>query len=109
MQRTVTITLADWTSLKSLIAAATGGWTNPTFGQYLEIIPSDDNAPTSRVEITSDLANKVPAYRLLPEQSQSFVNHAGRNTISILDKMVRIVDGAGVVTTGTARVILDTA
>ena len=116
MMRTTQVPLTGvYQNLADLIAAkmvtlSKGNW--PSFGQFLELISEKSNAGGTRVQITSDpTGTPDPAYELLTEQTQPFINTGGsrRNSISTLDKYARIVDAAGVATTGLLTVVLDTA
>jgi|ERR1044071_8365890 hypothetical protein len=110
--KNVTITLGDWAKLSTLIAAALATDDKPNFPtvcQSLEIISPESNADGTHVDITSDLVDKDIAYRLLKEESKLFESPLRSNNISTMDKLIRIVDAADVVTAGTARVVLNFA
>jgi len=110
--RNVTVDLADWTKLSILITAQDSNLGKFTNCQSLEIISPESNADGTRVDITSDLVNKDIAYRLLKEEKKLFESLLRSNNISTMDKLIRIVDGsteAGVVTVGTARIVLNFA
>lgn len=111
--RNVTVTLGDWAKLSTLIAATLAADAKPnlpTVCQKLEIISPESNADGTRVDISSDPVDFNIAYRLLKEEKQAFESPLRSNNISTMDKWLRIVDGsseAGVVTAGTARVVLN--
>jgi len=113
--KNVTVALADWTKLSTLIAAALLADDKPNFPtvcQKLEIISPESNADGTRVDISTDPVDFDIAYRLLKEEKQPFESPLRSNNISTMDKWIRIVDGsteAGIVTAGTARIILNFA
>lgn len=107
--RNVTVDLADWTLLSTLIATQDINLSKLTNCQKLEIISPDSNADGTKVQITSDFVNKDIGYSLLKEEGQVFESPLRSNNISTIDKKLRIVDAANVVTAGTARIILNYA
>lgn len=110
--RNVTVDLADWALLSTLIAAKDTNLGKLTNCQSLEIVSPESNADGTRVDITMDLVDKDIAHRLLKQENKLYESPLRSNNISTMDKMIRIVDGsteAGVVTAGTARVILNFA
>jgi len=113
--RNVTVALADWTKLSTLIAAALLADDKPnlpTVCQSLDIISPESNADGTRVDISTDPVDFDIAYRLLKEEKKEFNSPLRSNNISTMDKWLRIVDGsseAGVVTVGTARIVLNFA
>lgn len=94
-----------WLNLANRIAterAANDADNLPTNCQSLDIISPNTNADGTRLEITSDPVDFVPAYRLLKEEHKEFLSPLRSNNISTMDKWIRIVDAAGDPTDGSA-------
>ncbi len=107
--RSVLVDLADWTKLSTLITAKNPNLGSLTNCQSINVESPETNADGTRVDITMDLVSKDPAYRLLKEEDQLFESPLRSNNISTLDKLLRIVDNAGAVTAGKARITLNFA
>lgn len=114
MQRTTEIDLTGtFQVLKDLVDVALAAnseapWMDVGFD--LTIFSPRTNASGTRVQVTSDFVNEVPQDEILTEASQ--VYQAGgsiHNSVSLLDKMVRIVDAADAATTGTAVITYEWA
>lgn len=116
-QRSVQIAFLStggFVNLYTLVKAALGITDDrefPACGQYGSIL-NDNVAPADcRLEITSDPIDLVPFKRLLPEETYPFENTSGahKNSISLQDKWVKLVDNAGTQIVGTGVVLLNYA
>lgn len=83
----------------------------PGSGQSGFVLNNNYTLTDSRLEITSDPINFEPFARLLPEETEHFQNSSGsnKNTVSLQDKWIQLVDNAGTQIAGTAVVVLNYA
>lgn len=116
-QRSVQVIIATggWKNLYAIIKTALGITDDrelPACGQSGSIYNNyGATVADCRLEITSDPINHAPFSRLLPEDTYPFRNTSGanKNSVSLQDKWVRMVDNAGVQIAGTGVVTIDYA
>lgn len=114
MQRSKSIALTGtYQNLKTLVSAALvsdgeAPWMDSGFA--LEIYSPRTNASGTRIQTTSDPIDQIAAKEALPEASIDY-NSGGavHNSVTLLDKLIRIVDSADLSTTGTAVVSFEWA
>lgn len=114
MQRTVSINLTGtYQNLKTLVDAAVlanGEAPWDKFGYLLSVYSPRTNASGTRIQLTSDLVNKVADKEILVEASDSYsAGGASHNSIILSDKLIRILAGDDSATTGTGVISLETA
>lgn len=114
MQRSVAINLTGtYQLLKTLVAASLTAnneapWMDSGFN--LKIYHPRTNADGCRIQVTSDFIGSIADREILKEASEEWnAGGATVNSVSLLDKRVRILDNADASTTGTAVVTLDWA
>jgi len=87
----------------ALLAAGKPPWFKSAFS--LRIFSPRTNAAGTRIQVTSDLVGGIADRELLPEVTEEWTaGGAIHNSETMLDKQIRILDGADVATTGTAVV-----
>lgn len=106
MQKTIPVTVNSnssvktnkWENLDSLVQAALATANRSAifpFGQQISVLFRRGTAGL-RLQGTSDPNSTLPAWERLVEETKDFTNTGGtsKNTISLRDKYVRVVDGA---------------
>lgn len=109
MQRTIEVDLdGTFRVLNNLVIAeqletSEAPWMISGFS--LRIFSPRTNAAGTRVQLTSDFVNLLPDREILVEAAEEYGGGGAiHNSVSLLDKLIRIVDGADLATTGTAIV-----
>lgn len=114
MQRTVEVDLTgNFQNLKTLVDATLESNGEPPWmpnGFDLEVYSPRSNADGTRVQLTSDFVNEIPNKEILKEASETFqAGGAIHNSVTLIDKMIRIVDASDLATTGKAVITFEWA